>query len=225
MQDNAHDVPVITKELNHHVIIKLLILSKLKTIHSSFKTECDKHRKQLNLYCPSHLMPCCDKCISSSHSKCTGIKHLASVDDKVYLFPADGKLQKQLPIPGGAFSVTGINGDNIAITYPSETAIKIFNMENETVTQVIKLDKCCYGLSFSNKSLAVGLSEDEIRIIDFEGNTLKSTLVQSRSQLEYLVYCNKRIIYSDWQCKLMDQVNKSGINTGFIRTNGTLYRY
>ncbi|XP_063416023.1 tripartite motif-containing protein 2-like [Mytilus trossulus] len=119
-------------------------------------------------------------------------------DGKVNLFTSDGKLQKQLPIPGGAWSVTQINQNTIAITYPRETAIKIFNMENETVTKVINLDKHCYGLSFSNNSLAVGLNNDEIRIIDLEGNTLKSIQVESESSLFNLVYCNDRVIYSDY---------------------------
>ncbi|VDI58193.1 Hypothetical predicted protein [Mytilus galloprovincialis] len=100
---------------------------------------------------------------------------------KVNLLTSDGKLQKQLPIPGEAWGVTQINQNTIAITYPNERAIKIFNMEKETVTKVITLDKACYGLSFSNGSLAVGLIKDEIRIIDLEGNTLKSIQVESKS--------------------------------------------
>ncbi|XP_063415639.1 uncharacterized protein LOC134697350 [Mytilus trossulus] len=116
---------------------------------------------------------------------------------EVNLLTSDGKLQKQLPIPGAAFSVTQINQNTIATTYPRETAIKIFNMENETVTKVITLDKTCRGLSFSNNSLAVGLSDDEIRIIDLEGNTLKSIQVESQTNLWDLVYCNDRVIYSD----------------------------
>ncbi|XP_076075673.1 uncharacterized protein LOC143046405 [Mytilus galloprovincialis] len=116
---------------------------------------------------------------------------------KVNLLTSDGKLQKQLPIPDGAWSVTQINQNTIAITYPNEEAIKIFNMENETVTKVITLDKRCWGLSFSNNSLAVGLFNDEIRIIDLEGITLKSIQVESKSYLWYLVYCNDRVIYSD----------------------------
>ncbi|VDI02423.1 Hypothetical predicted protein [Mytilus galloprovincialis] len=117
---------------------------------------------------------------------------------KVNLLTSDGKLQKQLPIPGKAYSVTQINQNTIAITYPHETAIKIFNMENETVTKVITLDKQCYGLSFSNNSLAVGLSDDEIRIIDLEGNTQKSIQVENESGLYDLVYCNDRVFYSDF---------------------------
>ncbi|XP_071150768.1 uncharacterized protein [Mytilus edulis] len=116
---------------------------------------------------------------------------------KVNLFTSDGKLQKQLPIPGGAWSATQINQNTIAITYPQETAIKIFNMENDTVTKVITLDKDCWGLSFYNNSLAVGLSSNEIRIIDLEGNTQKSIQVERKSDLEYIVYCNDRVIYSD----------------------------
>ncbi|CAC5393763.1 unnamed protein product [Mytilus coruscus] len=118
---------------------------------------------------------------------------------KVNLLTSNGKLQKQLPIPDGAHSVTQINQDTIAITYPGEKAIKIFNMENETVTKVITLNKACYNLSFSNNSLAVGLSDDEICIIDLEGNTLKSTQVQSESLfINNLVYCNDRVIFSDY---------------------------
>ncbi|XP_076089647.1 uncharacterized protein LOC143060062 [Mytilus galloprovincialis] len=119
--------------------------------------------------------------------------------EKVNLLTSDGKLQKQLPIPGGFYCVTPINQNTIAITYPDERTIKIFNMDNETVTKVITLDKSCRGLSFSNNSLAVGLSGKEIRIIDLEGNTLKSIQVESKSSLENIVYCNDRVIYSDWK--------------------------
>ncbi|XP_076073108.1 uncharacterized protein LOC143044816 [Mytilus galloprovincialis] len=130
---------------------------------------------------------------------------------KVNLLSSDGKLQKQLPIPGEAFSVTQINEDTIAITYYSERAIiQIFNMDNETVTKVIKLGKLCHGLSFSNNSLAVGLNKDEIRIIDLEGNTLKSIQVQSESYLYHLVYCDKRVIFSDSTGKAVYCVDDSG---------------
>ncbi|XP_071153894.1 transcription intermediary factor 1-alpha-like [Mytilus edulis] len=118
--------------------------------------------------------------------------------DKVNLLTSDGKFEKQLPIHGKAFSVSQIDQNTIAITYPFEKAIKIFNMKKETVTKVITLDKQCLGLSSSNNSLVVGLSKDEIRIIDLEGNTLKSIKVESKSFLNYLVYCNNRIVYSDF---------------------------
>ncbi|XP_076089845.1 uncharacterized protein LOC143061361 [Mytilus galloprovincialis] len=128
----------------------------------------------------------------------------------VYLLTSDGKLQKQLPIPGKAFNVTQINQNTITITYPEEKAIKIFNMENETVTKVIKLDKVCGGLSFSNNSLAVGLSSDEIRIIDLKGNTLKSIQVESESPLYNIVYCNDRVIYSDCEGNAVNCYDGSG---------------
>ncbi|XP_071130542.1 uncharacterized protein [Mytilus edulis] len=131
-------------------------------------------------------------------------------DGKINLLSSDGKLQKQLPIPGDAYSVTQINEDTIAITYLSEKAIKIFNMDNETVTKVIKLGKACFGLSFSNNSLAVGLINYEIRIIDLEGNTLRSIQVQSESYLNHLVYCDKRVFYSDYRGKAVYCVDESG---------------
>ncbi|CAG2192819.1 unnamed protein product [Mytilus edulis] len=134
---------------------------------------------------------------------------VVEMDGKVNLLTSEGKLQKQLPIPGDAFSVTQINQNTIAITYPEEKAIKIFNMENETVTKVITLDKGCYGLSFSNNSLAVGLYDKEIRIIDLEGNTLKSIQVESESNLYHLVYCNDRVIYSDWEGKAVNSYDES----------------
>ncbi|XP_071151100.1 uncharacterized protein [Mytilus edulis] len=131
---------------------------------------------------------------------------------KVNIFASDGKLQKQLPVPGEPFSVTQINQNTIAITYSGERAIKIFNMENETVTKVITLDKECYGLSFSNNSLAVGLSHNEIRIINLDGNTLKSIQMplQNVSCLANLVYCNDRVTYSDYYGKAVYCVDESG---------------
>ncbi|XP_063396737.1 uncharacterized protein LOC134681179 [Mytilus trossulus] len=131
-------------------------------------------------------------------------------NDKVNLLTPDGKLLKELPIPGEAFSVTQINQNTIALTYPDEKAIKIFNMENETVTKVITLDKECGGLSSSDNSLVVGLSDDEVRIIDLEGNTLKSIQVECASDLDYLVYCNDRVIYSDYSGKAVHCVDQSG---------------
>ncbi|CAC5403576.1 unnamed protein product [Mytilus coruscus] len=129
---------------------------------------------------------------------------------KVNLLTSDGKLQKQSPIHGGAFSVTQINQDTIAITYPREKAIKIYNMENESVTKVIALDKICWGLSCSKKSLAVGLKKSEICILDLEGNMLRSIHVQSESPLYHLVHCNDRVICSDLGGKAVFCVDESG---------------
>ncbi|XP_063447774.1 uncharacterized protein LOC134727326 [Mytilus trossulus] len=129
-------------------------------------------------------------------------------DGKVSLLTSH-KLQKQLPIPGRSFGVAQINQDTIAITNYEEKAIKIFNMENKTVTKFITLDKQCYGLSFSNNSLAVGLSK-EIRIIDVEGNLLKSIPVQSQSPLCNILYCNDRVIYSDFGGQKVCCVDESG---------------
>ncbi|XP_071178776.1 repetitive organellar protein-like [Mytilus edulis] len=130
--------------------------------------------------------------------------------DKVNLLTPDGKLLKKLPIPGKAYSVTQINQNTIAITYPNEKAIKIFNMENETVTKVITLDTYCLGLSSSDDSLVVGLNKDEIRIIDLEGKTLKSIQFECASVLENLVYCNDKVIYNDYCDDAVYCVDQSG---------------
>lgn len=82
---------------------------------------------------------------------------------KVNLVTSDGNLVKQLIIPCGALSVTLIDLDNIALSYHDERAIKIFNIEKETVFKVITLDKVCWGLSSFDKFLVVGLSNDKIR--------------------------------------------------------------
>ncbi|CAC5418882.1 unnamed protein product [Mytilus coruscus] len=65
------------------------------SIHA-IKTECDKHGQQLNLYCPGHLMPCCDECISTSHSKCTGIKSLSGVVEKAKIEKSKESLDKDI---------------------------------------------------------------------------------------------------------------------------------
>ncbi|CAG2217581.1 unnamed protein product [Mytilus edulis] len=120
---------------------------------------------------------------------------------KVNILSSDGRFQKQLPISDKPYGVTQIDKDNIAITFPDRNDIKIFNMETETVTKLITLDKSCMGLSFFKNSLAAGLNKDEIRIIDLEGNKLKSIQVKSISYLEYLVYCHARVIYTDYKDK------------------------
>ncbi|XP_052065502.1 uncharacterized protein LOC127705224 [Mytilus californianus] len=129
---------------------------------------------------------------------------------KVYLLTPNGKLKKQLKILDKAISVTQINQNTFALTYPDEKAIKIFDMENETFIKVITIHKECRGLSFSNNSLAIGLNSNEICIIDLEGNILKSIQVQSISNLRNLVYCNDRIIHSDYYGKAVYCYDGSG---------------
>ncbi|CAG2193201.1 unnamed protein product [Mytilus edulis] len=63
---------------------------------SLIKTECDAHSLQFNLYCPSHLMPCCDECISTSHSQCTGITSLASVVEKTKIEKSKESVEKDI---------------------------------------------------------------------------------------------------------------------------------
>ncbi|CAC5403578.1 unnamed protein product [Mytilus coruscus] len=129
---------------------------------------------------------------------------------KVNLLTSDGKVQKQLPISCGVSRVTQINQNTLAISYTYKKAIKIFNIEKETITKVITLDKECRGLAFSNNSLAVCLSCDEICIIDLEGNTLKKIKVSSKSYLENLVYFNDRLIYSDFHGEAVYCIGVSG---------------
>ncbi|XP_076108491.1 uncharacterized protein LOC143076549 [Mytilus galloprovincialis] len=151
-----------------------------------------------------------DKSVSDMICLMDGRLIIMEMNHKVNLLTPDGKLLKKLPLPGNAWSVTQINQNTIATTHPLEKAIRIFNMENETVTKVIKLDKVCCGLSSSDDSLVVGLSTNEIRIIDLEGNTLKSIQVHSESYLEYLVYCNDKVIYIDHSGKAVYCVDQSG---------------
>ncbi|XP_071130616.1 uncharacterized protein [Mytilus edulis] len=135
---------------------------------------------------------------------------ITEIHGNVHLLTSDGKLQKQLPISGEACDVTQISKDIIALTYPYDRVIRIFNIKDETVAKVIQLHKCCYGLSFSNDSLAVGVHCNEICIIDLEGNTLKSIQVQNKSKLNFLIYSNSRVIYSDYDGKAVICIDESG---------------
>ncbi|CAG2237383.1 unnamed protein product [Mytilus edulis] len=75
---------------------KIIGIKSYKPSVQVIETQCDKHGQQLNLYCPSHLMPCCDECISNSHSKCTGIKSLASVVEKTKIEKSKESVEKDI---------------------------------------------------------------------------------------------------------------------------------
>ncbi|VDI31601.1 Hypothetical predicted protein [Mytilus galloprovincialis] len=75
---------------------KTIDIKSYKPSIRAINTECDKHGQQLNLYCPSHLMPCCDECVSTSHSKCMGIKSLASVVEQTKIEKSTQSVQKQI---------------------------------------------------------------------------------------------------------------------------------
>ncbi|XP_063411920.1 uncharacterized protein LOC134694793 [Mytilus trossulus] len=132
---------------------------------------------------------------------------------EVILVTSDGKKEKRLPIPEGCQSVTQINQNTIALSSPFDKTIKIFNVEKEKVTKVIKLDKVCHGLSFFNNTLAVGMMGDEgseIHIIDLDGKTLKSMKVHSESNFFNVVYYKDRITYSDPGSKTITCTDGSG---------------
>lgn len=50
----------------------------------------------------------------------------------------------------------------------------------------------------------------EIRVIDLERNTLKSIQIKSKSHLQNLVYCNERVIFSDYDGKTVHCLGGSG---------------
>ncbi|CAG2244078.1 TRIM2_3 [Mytilus edulis] len=134
---------------------------------------------------------------------------IVNEDGKVSLLTADGKLQKHLPFTDSAWTVTQTNQNTIALSFPGK-GIEIYNTEKETVTKFIKLAKTCWGISFSNNYLAVGLNDDEIRIIDLEGNTKNTIQVQSESDLHNIVYHNDRLIYSDFIGAAVTCIDTSG---------------
>lgn len=82
MKDCAQLVLIIIKKFKSTRDHKNISIENYKFPIGFIKTECDKHNQQSNLYCPSHLMPCCDKCISNHHSKWTGIRSLTAVVEK-----------------------------------------------------------------------------------------------------------------------------------------------
>ncbi|CAG2225496.1 unnamed protein product [Mytilus edulis] len=138
---------------------------------------------------------------------------------KLHLFTSSGIFQKQLPMPDEAYSVAQINNNTISVLFPEHTAIRIFNMEKETVIKFIKLNTLknsiahFMGLSFSNNSLAVGYGYCHIVIIDLKENIQKVIKVNELNvcdDIRSLVYCNDRIIYSDWDSRAVNCVDESG---------------
>ncbi|CAG2194092.1 TRIM56 [Mytilus edulis] len=325
---------------------KTIDIKSYKPSIRAIKTECDKHGQQLNLYCPSHLMPCCDECISTNHSKCTGIKSLAAVVEKTKIEKSKESVEKEIysilhvldkmvnnksiniqtgeqqcenikksfhkirekinkhldhlekklcqetdnlwdqetstardfiteiekkktnlqKMQEHLLSVTtqssklqsflGLhqieqqqlgslesigevtvvktetalnretsvrrkaqvqsrvqsNINNMTMNIETKIEINIEKLISDMIClmdgRVIVVEQCGGKVNLLTsdgklqKQLPIpGLIDDEIRIIDLEGNTLKSIQVESESDLDYLVYCNDRVIYSDYNGK------------------------
>ncbi|CAG2202562.1 unnamed protein product [Mytilus edulis] len=110
---------------------------------------------------------------------------VVELQGNVNLLTSDGKLQKRLSKHGVAWCVTQINMNTIAITYPHEKAIKIFNLEKlQTMLRVSYTDymgkavRCYEG---SDKQIwqykqdlsgPWGLSDDNIIVADFESSRI-----------------------------------------------------
>ncbi|VDI49513.1 Hypothetical predicted protein [Mytilus galloprovincialis] len=86
---------------------------------------------------------------------------------------------------------------------------RVIIVQNEFNVNLLTSDGNLYILPITNEAFtATQINQDtiaitypkddvgEIRIIDLEGNTLKSILVRNKASLIYLIYCNDRVIYS-----------------------------
>ncbi|CAC5403567.1 unnamed protein product [Mytilus coruscus] len=84
------------KSTCYHKTIDIQTYKRYESPMEYSRTECENHSQQFNLYCPSHLMPCCDECISTQHSKCTGIQSLTSVVEKTKLEQSKESVNKDI---------------------------------------------------------------------------------------------------------------------------------
>ncbi|XP_063399128.1 uncharacterized protein LOC134683745 [Mytilus trossulus] len=122
---------------------------------------------------------------------------------RISIHSVNEKFQKYLSVTGKAFSAALINQDNIVTSYPDEKRIIFIDLSNETITNIITLDKPCHGLSFFNDTIVVAFTHNdaeykEIRRINLKGNTLSSIYIQSELTLYYLTHSNDRVVFSDY---------------------------
>ncbi|CAC5417210.1 TRIM56 [Mytilus coruscus] len=78
----------------HHKTVTIETYIKIPKFIRSTSTECFKHRQLLISYCPNHLRPCCKECISSDHTKCTGIESLKNILEKTNVGDIKQALEK-----------------------------------------------------------------------------------------------------------------------------------
>lgn len=120
--------------------------------------------------------------------------------ERLLLFRNDCNFEKNIKVLGEPFGVAELENDAIAVSFPNEMVVKIIDLNNDSVEKVIKLYKKCLGLSSLKNTIAVGLHlqrNDEIRVIDLEGNTLKSVNVASETLLFEFLFTNNGILCSD----------------------------
>lgn len=71
------------KMSRNHTTIDAKQHAKLPSFILSVKPDCVEHKLQLELYCPTHKVAGCVKCIEKTHKACTGITSLGSVTENV----------------------------------------------------------------------------------------------------------------------------------------------
>ncbi|XP_063447864.1 uncharacterized protein LOC134727413 [Mytilus trossulus] len=133
--------------------------------------------------------------------------------ERILLFKTDCNFEKNIKVLGEPFGVAELEKDTIAVSFPNEMVVKIINLNNDSVEKVIELYKKCLGLSSLKNTIAVGLHlqrNDEIRVIDLEGNTLRSVNVASETLLFEFLLTNNGIICSD----------NHGLSVSFVEWKG-----
>ncbi|VDI54917.1 Hypothetical predicted protein [Mytilus galloprovincialis] len=62
-----------------HGVISMENYKRLPQYITSIRQHCPDHDRKNQNYCPSHAVPCCPFCISTSHSECKGLQVLEEV--------------------------------------------------------------------------------------------------------------------------------------------------
>lgn len=72
-----------SKRVKGHNLISVQDYQKLPTLIKEMSSMCRDHNKRFELYCSVHSCPCCVKCKTDKHQKCSDMKPLSEILKKV----------------------------------------------------------------------------------------------------------------------------------------------
>lgn len=117
---------------------------------------------------------------------------------QLLVYSRDGHFQRLIKLKGKPFCVTSTENGKVAITFHDLKCVEIYDLETDSVCNVIGLDKCCAGISYHNGHILVRVEDIGYRIYDVcSGKFVRQVRIEGKN-MPYVSYIDERLYFTNW---------------------------
>lgn len=114
------------------------------------------------------------------------------------IYSRDGHFHRMIKLRGKPFCVTSVENGKVAITFHDLKCVEIYDLETDSVCQVIDLENNCAGISYSKGILVVRVEDIGYQMFDIcSGKLVREVRIDGKN-MPYVSYIDERLYYTNW---------------------------